>query len=300
VRDGAQFVIGPLRKEEVEALAQRGNLTAPVLALNTIDSNWLPAGLYQFGLAPEEEARQVAERAWLDGHTRAAMITPNGPWGTRIAQAFRDRWTELGGQVVTSAGYESQENDYAAPLRAMFALDASDRRHNQVENVLGRSLEFTPRRRQDVDFIFLAAFPRQARLLRPQIKFHHATDLPVYATSHVFTGTMAPEEDRDMDGAVFGDMPWVLEGLQPAALKRHEGQMARLVALGVDAYNLLRYLRLLENYPAERYEGGTGELQLDDKRRVQRQLAWARFISGRPRPLELEAVLPRAAAPAAE
>jgi hypothetical protein len=235
----------------------------------------------------------VAERAWLDGHTHAAMITPNGPWGSRIAQAFRDRWVELGGQVVTSASYESQENDYGAPLRAMFNLDTSNRRHTQVEHLLGRSLEFTPRRRQDVDFIFLAAFPRQARLLRPQIKFHHATGLPVYATSHVFTGSIAPEQDRDMDDTVFGDMPWVLEGLQPAALKRHEGQMARLVALGADAYDLLRYLRLLENHPAERYEGGTGVLQLDTSRKIQRQLAWARFAAGRPRPLELEAVLPR-------
>jgi len=297
VREGAQVVIGPLRKEEVEALARHGDLGVPVLALNNLDSDWAPAGFYQFGLPPEEEARQVADRAWMDGHTHAAMITPTGPWGTRIAQAFRDRWTELGGTLATSVNYEPQDNDYALQLRTLLNLDSSDRRLSQVEHLLGRNLEFLPRRRQDVDFIFLAAFPRQARLLRPQINFHHANDLPVYATSHVFSGTISPEEDRDMDGTVFGDMPWVLEGLQPAALKRHQGQMARLVALGADAYNVLRYLRLLENYPTERYEGGTGMLQLDDRRRVHRQLAWARFDAGRPRLLELESASPATPVP---
>jgi hypothetical protein len=295
VSDGAQFVIGPLRKEEVEALARRWELPVPVLALNNLEGSSTPARFYQFGLAPEAEARQVAERAWHDGHTHAAVVTPLGPWGTRVAQAFTDKWLELGGTVTASASYDPQENDYGAPLRNMLKLDDSDKRQRQIGNIVGRSLEFTPRRRQDVDFIFLAAFPRQARLLRPQIKFHHADDLPVFATSHLFSGSVSPEEDRDMDGAVFGDMPWVLEGLQPAALKRHQGQMARLVALGLDAYNVLPYLNLLENFPSERFEGATGTLQLDEQHRIGRQLAWARFTAGKPRLIELESVLPRPA-----
>jgi outer membrane PBP1 activator LpoA protein len=292
-REGAQFVIGPLRKEDVEAIARRGSLPVPVLALNSLDAGWAPSGLYQFGLAPEDEARQVAERAWADGHTRAALITPTGTWGSRIAQAFHDRWLELGGTVAVTANYEPQENDYAVPLRTMLNIDGSDRRLQQVEHLLGHSLEFQPRRRQDIDFIFVAAFPRQARLLRPQIKFHHADDLTVYATSHAFTGMIAPDEDRDMDGTVIGDMPWVLEGLQPPELKSHEGSMARLVALGVDAYNLLRHIRLLEGSAAERYDGATGVLQMDGQQRIHRQLVWARFDAGRPRLLQLETVRPR-------
>lgn len=292
VREGAQFVIGPLRKEEVELLGGRGDLPVPVLALNNLDATPASRNLYQFGLSPEDEARQVADRVWLDGHTRAAIVAPEGAWGTRIAEAFAERWRQHRGVVVESVHYNPQENDFSTPLRSLLDLDESDRRHLQLEHLLGRSLEFVPRRRKDIDFIFLAAFPRPARLLRPQLTFHHAGDLPVYSTSHLFTGTVAAEQDRDMDGTLFGDMPWVLEGLQPPSLKRHDGQLRRLVALGLDAYNLLPYLQLLDNYPDQHYAGGTGILFLDEGRRIQRQLAWARFTNGRPRPLELVAPVP--------
>ena len=70
-------------------------------------------------------------------------------------------------------------------------------------------LEFEPRRRQDIDIVFMAAFPAGARQLMPQLAFHHGADLPVHATSHVWSGVPDPANDRDLDGVVFGDMPWL-------------------------------------------------------------------------------------------
>ncbi|MCK9529593.1 MAG: penicillin-binding protein activator [Gammaproteobacteria bacterium] len=282
--DGAEFIIGPLTKEAVDAIASRWSLPIPTMALNVGERRG-PDNFYQFGLVPEDEAEQVAERAWIDGMTRAAIVAPTGPWGSRLAEAFESRWREFGGEVVAMASYDAQKNDFSGPLRQLLAVDASDRRHRQLAATLGQRLEFTPRRRQDVDFVFMAGFPRQVRLLKPQLNFHHATDLPVYSTSHLFSGTVTPHLDRDMDGVVFGDMPWVLEGLQPAALKQHDGQMRRLVALGSDAYKVIPYLRLLKRYPEERFEGGTGTLRMDGDNRLRRSIAWARFNAGRPRAL---------------
>jgi outer membrane PBP1 activator LpoA protein len=285
VADGAEFIIGPLTKDAVDAIASRWSLPVPTMALNVGERNG-PDNFYQFGLVPEDEAEQVAERAWVDGLTRAAVIAPAGPWGSRLMEAFEERWRELGGEVVATASYDAQKNDFSAPLRNLLALDASDRRHRQLVATLGVRLEFTPRRRQDIDFIFLAGFPRQVRLLKPQLNFHHAASLPVYSTSHLFSGTVAPQLDRDMDGVMFGDMPWVLDGLQPASLSRHDGQLRRLVALGTDAYNVIPYLRLLKRYPEERFEGGTGILRVDADNRLRRSIAWARFNAGRPRALD--------------
>ncbi|MFA5530725.1 MAG: penicillin-binding protein activator [Thiohalomonadaceae bacterium] len=285
VAQGAEFIIGPLTKEGVDAVASQWTLPVPTMALNVGEYPGRD-NLFQFGLAPEDEAEQVAERAWVDGMTRAAVVAPAGSWGERISEAFRARWLELGGEVVAETTYQPTNNDFSAPLRKLLATAASDQRRRQLSGTLGRRLEFTPRRRQDVDFVFLAGFPRQARLLKPQLNFHHAADLPVYGTSHLFSGTVAPILDRDMDGVLFGDMPWVLEGQQPAALARHDGQLRRLVALGSDAYNVIPYLNLLKRYPEERFEGGTGALRVDEDNRVRRGIAWARFSAGRPRPLE--------------
>ena len=291
VNDGAQFIIGPLDKNRIEQLADNDDLTVPTLALNYIEGEDVPINLFQFGLSPEEEARQVAERTWLDGHVNAAVLIPIGPWGERVSTAFKTRWEEIGGQVVEQEPYNAARNDYSNPIRMLLNIDDSRRRYRSIATLLNQNLKYTPRRRQDIDFIFLAAYPRQARQIRPQLKFYHAADLPVYATSHVFTGNLNPERDRDMDGLMFGDMPWVLTGNTShrglrAEIETHiskaGNRLQRLYALGIDSFNIIGALSPLKQYPYQRYDGETGSLSLDPKQRVQRQLTWVRFRSGRP------------------
>jgi outer membrane PBP1 activator LpoA protein len=293
VDDGAEFIIGPLDKAAVTQVAHMDELDVPTLALNYLgdEEQVARANLFQFGLSPEEEARQVAERTWLDGHVNAAVLVPQGPWGQRIENAFDQRWKKMGGAVVESQTYDPAKTDFSIPIRMLLNIDDSYRRYRQVSNVIKRKVEFTARRRQDIDFIFIAAFPRQARQIRPQLKFYHAADVPVYATSHVFTGTANPERDRDMDGIVFGDMPWVLSessarrGIRPE-IERYiseAGQsLQRLYALGIDSFNIIGALNTLRRYSYERYDGETGSLALDNKQRVRRQLVWVKFRSGRP------------------
>ncbi len=296
VAEGAGFVIGPLDKRRIQRLATYGELSVPTLALNYIpDETEIPPRLFQFGLSPEEEARQVAERTWLDGYVNAAVLVPAGPWGERVARAFEARWTEVGGVVVEQQTYNAARNDYSGPIRRLLNIDESQRRYRALSHLLNQTLKYTPRRRQDIDFIFLAAYPRQARQIRPQLKFYHATDVPVYATSHVFTGNLNPERDRDMDGLRFGDMPWVLgtgtrhRGLRPEVepyISKAGNRLQRLYALGIDSYRIIGALTTLKQYPWQRFDGETGSLSLDERQRIHRQLIWVRFRSGRPMPLD--------------
>lgn len=285
---GAEFVIGPLDKSAVTQLAQTGDLPLPTLALNYV-GNPSSSNLYQFGLAPEDEAREVAERAWLEGYSQAAVMVPNSSLGQRLSDAFKQRLQELGGQVVTETHYNASNNDYSDSIKKLLNLDDSEFRKQRVRQLLREPVEFTPRRRQDIDFVFLAAFPQQARLIRPQLKFFHASDLPVLATSHLFTGVVNQGKDRDMDDIMFCDMPWTLNAPSPQQqlrnkreLQLHSGQLQRLVALGIDSYQLVSLVPMLASHPMERYRGETGTLRIDEQHRILRQLLWARFSHGQP------------------
>lgn len=292
INEGAEFIIGPLSKAHIEQLAEGEDLPVPTLALNYVLTEEIPENLYQFGLSPEEEARQVAERTWLDGHVNAAVLAPAGPWGERVYHAFQNRWQEIGGAVVSYQTYNAAKNDYSNAIRSLLNIDQSRRRSRAMSSLLNQNIKYTPRRRQDIDFIFLAAYPRQARQIRPQLKFYHATTVPVYATSHVFTGNLNPERDRDMNGLMFGDMPWVLtDGTTHRSLRteispyisKSGNRLQRLYALGIDSFNIITTLAPLRQYPYQRYDGETGSLSLDAKLRVHRQLTWVKFRSGRPR-----------------
>lgn len=290
VEDGADFVVGPLDKEAVDALARQPQLPVPTLALNYSNLDTAPPQLYQFGLSPEDEARQVAERTWLDGHVYAAALYPDSDWGKRVFSAFRDRWLQLGGKVVEQQTYDQQRNDFSNPIQRLLNIDESQNRYRHLRRIIGEDIKFVPRRRQDLDFIFVAARPRQARLLRPQLRFFHAAGVPVYSTSHVYTGELDKYMDRDMNGLTFGDMPWVVPGKGESPLRKRltplisapGRNLERLYALGIDAFDVIAALKPLQQYPFERYPGQTGSLSLDDSRRVHRQLTWMRFIGGEP------------------
>lgn len=290
VAAGAEFVIGPLSKEAVTFFSLAPALPVPVLALNySLSPLPPPAGFYQFGLSPEDEAVQAAARAWQDGRRRPVILTPDNAWGQRIAESFRQQWLALGGDIAGERAYGAEASDFSPAIREVFELDLSDKRHRRLQQVAGAQLKFSTRRRQDVDFIFIAAQPRQARLLRPQLKFHYAGDLPVYSTSHVFSGNVDPAQDRDLNGIVFCDIPWVANREKPSVYgeinrlwPQNDEQFWRLYALGIDALAVSAALR---NAPQElSHPGESGRLDIDANRRIQRELTWAQFKDGAPRP----------------
>lgn len=291
IAEESDFIIGPLNKESIEHVLAEEELGTPLLALNYTREQDIPDQLFQFGLSPEEEARQVAERTWLDGHVNSAALLPGGSWGERVYTAFQQRWEQLGGKVIETQQYNAERQDFSGPIQDLLNITESRRRARAMRLLLDRDIKFEPRRRKDLDFIFLAAYPRQARQIRPQLKFYHAADVPVYATSHVFTGSLNQERDRDMDGLIFGDMPWVLagstthRGLRPQIeqyISQAGSSLQRLYALGIDAYSIISALNTLKAYPYERYDGETGSLSLDPMQRIKRQLTWVKFRSGRP------------------
>ncbi len=295
VDDGAEFIVGPLNKVDVDNLIAEGDAPIPTLTLNySSNPELMVDNLFQFGLAPEDEARQLAERAWLDGYNQALAIVPEGEWGARILQAFTDSWEALNGTIAEQQTYASSKNDFSGPLRNLLNIDESQRRKKELQQLLGTPLKFEPRRRQDADFVFMVAFPRQARLIKPQLKFHYAGDLPVYATSHLYSGHPDKEANRDLDQITFCDIPWVLNrNRKENSLSQRIQQLwpeksrqyTRFYAMGIDAYHLIPQIKHMATFRYERHNGETGSLSLDESNRIFRQLPWARFKRGIARPL---------------
>ncbi|MFC1773044.1 penicillin-binding protein activator [Pseudomonadota bacterium] len=293
IEDGADFVIGPLLKDSINQLAQSGFLPIPVLALNHVSdtgsSNDL--SLYQFGLAPEDEARQAAERAFADGHQQLVALVADNAWGERLLKAFTERLADLGGEVLATERFTPKTQDFAQPIQRALNLGDSKQRHQALQRLLGQKLNFEPRRRQDAEAVFIAAFPRQARQIKPQLRFHHAGSLPVYGTSHVYQPGTDAAVDRDMDGLMFCDMPlsldqegpWFEQRTRLQAIWPNRGQRyQRLFALGFDAYQVVPWLDTLHLPGFARFPGATGVLTLGDNKQLHRTLEWAKFNRGVP------------------
>lgn len=281
---GVELVVGPLDKALVRQLAERDQLPITTLALNYSDAGQKnPPQLFQFGLAAEDEAREVARRAWDDGHRRAIALTPRGEWGNRVLDAFRRQWQEQGGTLVA-----------AEPLAEPVALANQIADLLQVRSIAGdssSSLQSQPTRRQDVDFLFLAATPQQAQQVKPTLIFQYAGDLPVYATSHLHAATDNRSQYLDLEGIRFTETPWLLDAQLPLRQQieskwpQARGSLGRLYAMGADAYLLAPRLNQLTALPETQLEGYSGTLSLTPEQRIERRLPWAEFRDGAIQPI---------------
>lgn len=285
VRQGASLVVGPLDKENLAELATQLERPVPILALNRIDQI-LPASgsaLVQLSLTPEDDAEDLAELAFGSGARRAVIISPTGDWGSKVDAALRARWTALGGSVASSVTYDHYE-EYSGSVKSTLSLDASETRGRDLQDALGVEIAFTPRRRQDVDVIFLLSRTGpEARSIKPLLAYHYAGNLPVYALSSIYSG-VPDQRNQDLDGIHLVEMPWLL-GANPTlratlASSGSDISYTRLNALGADAFMVQSGFGRLQSGADALFRGNTGLLTMEPDLSIHRDLSAATFDAG--------------------
>ena len=283
--NGVDLFIGPLQKDKVAALAE-ARLSVPVLALNRLalpDDARINGNLFQFGLAPEDEAIQIARRAQKDQHRRVLLIAPSDNWGDRSVEAYQSA-TE-GFDTKTIIARYDDDVTYAQFVRQILEVDESQARSDELRRMIGRGFEFTPRRRQDLSMIALLSNGDDARQLSPALAFYYADDLPIFATSQVNDVNATRINNLDLNGVQFLDIPWKLlpkddlgdriVNAWPAA----SGSLGPLFAMGMDSYNLLPRLKQMREFPSTRFYGTTGTLRIEQQV-LRRDLTWATMEDG--------------------
>lgn len=282
VADGADFIIGPLSKKNVAKVASLQH-PVPTLLLNNVGTR-TDDHAYQFGLSPVNEARQVAVRARQAGLSRTLIIAPSGSWGDDVLQAFSGEWQRNRGQVVDVMRFDPDNTETLnEDIRNLLQAVPDDERKRQLK-VLAKDpkREFGPLRREDFDMIFLLAYPSNARQVMPLLRYYYAGKVPVYATSSIYTGTQNTIADRDLDGIIFCDMPWVFKHPEARARNWPEGfnSYTRLYALGMDSFALSTELNALMLFPALGTDNQTGALYLSQDHQISRILPFGQFNAG--------------------
>ena len=219
---------------------------------------------------------------------RGVALVPNSDWGRRVLTSFATEFEQLGGTLLDYRSYIPSNPDFSATIEDLMGLSGSVSRYQRLRANIGGPLQFDPRRRQDSEFVFLAADAPAGRLLKAQLKFHYSGDLPVYSTSSI--NAQDGRSNTDLNGIMFADTPWIvapqswLAHLPPlyAEYWPEERRLGRLHAMGYDAYQLIGALYAARTGPMPEIDGASGRLYLDRDGRVHRRLAWARFQRGEP------------------
>ena len=310
LEDGADVIVGPLSKENAADMwALRP--TVPTLILNTVAvGEKKRAHPIQFALTVEDEARAIATRVAADGRRRVIVLRSGDNWSARAFAVLSERLapgarTEAaakargeGQQPVPPAGAPAltqlvrsgvflEGADITSVVGETLLIEASKERRLRLERVVGDDVEFTPRRRADVDAVIALIEGSQLASLRPALAYHFASDLPIYASSQA--GRDVTNQD-DLELLRICDMPWRLyppeiKAEMREAFPNNRGTADALFAFGLDAYRLVNQLSRLTASADSRIMGSTGILSLRPDGVIRREPVWALVRNGRFEPL---------------
>jgi outer membrane PBP1 activator LpoA protein len=292
--DGAVQIIGPLDLQSTRALSTLSDLTIPVLLLNEQASNVSaisgPKGsVNSLLMSQTEEAALIAERALSQGYKRAVVFVPDTEWGTRVEEAFSQAFNQGNGRIIALSRFNQNNNDQSVMLTRLLRIEESKQREAELRDWLGIPMDFEPSRRDDFDFIFMAATPTEGRELKPLLRFHDVGDVPVLAMGRVYSGEVLPTADQDLNSVVVPSTRWHLQAAQskkdmPKSVRN--GAYGSFFAIGEDAWRLLPWLPLMKKDRDLIYPGQLGNLRIEADGRVYRDPAWAQFNNGKLAPYQ--------------
>ncbi|HBX9998734.1 penicillin-binding protein activator [Klebsiella variicola] len=288
--DGATLVVGPLLKENVDDVI-KSNTPLNVLALNQPEKVESRANLCYFALSPEDEARDAARHIHQQGKQTPLLLVPRGALGDRVVSAFADEWLKLGGASVLQQRFGS-----TAELRAGvnggggIALTGTpvSTLPSAQNSSLGSADEMPVSSGGSVDAAYILATPEQIAYIKPMIAMRNGSqnNVTLYASSRSAQGTAGPDFRLEMEGLQYSEIP-MLAGSNPALMQqalsavRNDYSLARLYAMGADAWSLANHFTQMRQTPGFELNGNTGDLTATQDCVINRKLSWLKYQQGK-------------------
>ena len=283
-----ELIVGPLLKPNVRSLLEINQTQLPVLALNQVDADQMAAHVNYFALTPESEAHNAVHFMRQLDVKHPLLLQAASSSYQRIGQAFEQAWQKPDtpdAKWTTAIVAEGQSKVMQTQIQTIMDVTASKARASKLSKDLGLSLEHEPRSRADIDAIYVAASPQQARLLK---SFVDVTLSPFSEPVKVLVGPRShSEQHAELDGIYVADIS-LIQSEQFAPL-RHQLQALqpdwhytdlRLFAMGYDTFNLLTQRLAMRQLPGYTVSGLSGKLSITAQGEINALTPWGRYQQG--------------------
>lgn len=260
INNGAEWVIGPLRKEAIATLAELKPNN--VIALNQVKNISTP----QFSFKSPSEAQQIKKQMCSQGYRRIGILSSTSTSDTKLAEQIAITWNQSPQNQAILKTYPQKRPNLRKALGSVINEAQSDQRAANLRWLLDEKIEYKARTRQDLDAILLIGYTNRVSVFRPQFKFFEL-QLPTYATSKITPNKLYhTPANKDLRRVIFPSMP---AALSPSDLQ------TPFEAFGWDSLTLVMEQQKLA--PGLCINAGkTGRLSKTDNR-FDHQFEWAQF-----------------------
>lgn len=295
-QDGASIVVGPLLKNNVEEL-MKSQTALNVLALNQPEATEDRPNICYFALSPEDEARDAARHIHEQGKQSPLVLVPRSALGDRVTNAFAEEWHKLGGSTVLQQKFGSTAElkmgiNGGAGIAMTGSPVSASLPQQQGVTIGGLTIPAAPTEAQitgngKVDAAYILATPDEIALIKPMITMRTGSqsNVTLYASSRSAQSNAGPDFRLEMEGLQFSEIP-MLAGNNPQLMQqalsavRNDYSLARLYAMGVDAWTLANHFSEMRQMPGFTITGNTGDLSAAQNCVINRKLSWLAYQQG--------------------
>lgn len=290
--DGASLVVGPLLKNNVSKLAA-SNSPLNILALNQPENVTPTANICYFALSPEDEARDAANHIWQQGKRAPLLLVPYSPLGDRVSKAFVDQWQSLGGGTVMqqkfgSLGELRQKINGGSGIALTGTPIGGSQPTGGVDSAPSPAPNASASQNGSVDSAWIMANRSEIALIKPLIAMRTGSrsGVQLYASSRSAQAGSGADFRLEMEGLQFSEIPMLAgdnPGLMQQALSASNGDysLARLYAMGVDAWTIANNFSQMRQVPGYQVNGNTGTLSATPDCVIGRKMVWLKYQQGR-------------------
>lgn len=257
--DGADRIIGPLRREALQELA--GYQDSQMLALNQIDD----ASFLQFSFKSANPSAQMLDKLSQANFQRIGILANDNKKTLAKANQLQFSWlqADLNAEINIYPDTNPRLRD---ALGSLIHENRSKERKNNLRWMLGKELNFFPRLRQDLDAIVIFDDAHRMAVFRPQFDFFDI-DMPILGSTELTPKNFQQSAiNKDLKEVRFLTHPATLD---PADLN------SKFEAFGWDSFLISQHMTELRE-GACLSSGKTGILSLENNEIKQRYI-WAEY-----------------------
>jgi outer membrane PBP1 activator LpoA protein len=286
-------IIGPLLRAHIDQIKNFNLIDKHLLLLNQAQTlvNNTDNLLASFSLSPEQEAQQVVALMRARNITNPVVIDDGSATTRRMNAAFIEAWeatqlSQTNNRVSLQQVRYSDNNSMRVGITSALDVLQSQKRIKQLSNLSQERVYSVTRNRRDIDAFVVFARPNDLELINPiiesSISLFTSEQIPVFATSYGYDHKQSKNSQRDLRNLIFVDMPWLLPTRRNEALSasvdalfnKPPSAFLRLFAFGYDTLSLVDNLAQLSTFEHLWIEGLSGNLSINDKQQLNRELSW--------------------------
>ncbi len=259
--NGAEKIIGPLKREAINILAE--HQAENLMVLNQIENS----PFIQFSFNSLSEASQITNKLNYLEFKNIAILSNKNNRNINLAQEITSIWNKKSSQHhILLQTYSDKKPNFREVLGGFINESTSRERHNNLRWLLNKKLEFTPRSRQDLDAIIILDKVENIAVFKPQMRFF-GINPPVFTSSRISPANFtSPKLYPDLRKVMFLTSPAVLNPQKTTSAFESFGWDSLTIATKPDS--IIKGLCT---------KGQKGLLTRVDSKLIASELVWARF-----------------------